>query len=139
MAIGANAAHEEVDAAVALDLLLVAGTFGLEVFSVAVQDVDIFLLDVDMTEEVVPHEAVVALGMVLRDADIFVHVEGDHILEGDLAFLVKFHQFLIGADRRGPIGVEPVGKPRMKGFLAVGLKALMRSTIWLAAQCDMAS
>ena len=37
------------------------------------------------------------------------------------------------------LNVNPMGRPRMKGFLAVGLKALILSTMWLAAQRDIAS
>jgi hypothetical protein len=32
-------------------------------------------------EEIVPHERVVALGVVARQADILVHVECHHMLE----------------------------------------------------------
>ena len=42
---------------------------------------------------------VIALRMVLRDANILIHVEGDHILEGDLARLVGLDQLLIHPQR----------------------------------------
>ena len=36
--------------------------------------------------------------MVFRDADIFIHVESDYILERDLAFPVQVYKFLVSAD-----------------------------------------
>jgi hypothetical protein len=41
-------------------------------------------VDVDVGKEVLPHEGVIRFGVVARDADIFVHVEGDDMLERDL-------------------------------------------------------
>ena len=91
MPVGTDAAHEKVDAPVRLDLRLIARTLRLQVFGIAVQDIDVLLGDVDVTEKVVPHKAVVALGVVFRDVDVFVHIEGHDVLEGDLPLLVQVH------------------------------------------------
>lgn len=81
VAVLADAGEEEVDAAGAPDLGLVLDALGLEVGGVAVEDVDAGRADVDVLEEVLPHEGVVALRVVPGDADVLVHVEGDDVLE----------------------------------------------------------
>ena len=97
VAIGTYAAHEEVDASCFSDGFLVVCALCLEVCGVAVEDMDVFFLDVDMAEEVVPHEGVVALGMVLEEVDILVHVERDDVLEGYLSGFVEGDQFAVHA------------------------------------------
>ena len=42
---------------------------------------------------------VVALWVILRNTNILIHVEGDHILEGDLACLVSLDQLLVHPQR----------------------------------------
>jgi hypothetical protein len=55
-----------------LDFLFVLLTFGLKVRRIAVQNVDIAWVHVDMGKEMLVHEAVVTLRMVPRDAHVFV-------------------------------------------------------------------
>ena len=100
VAIFAHTAHEEVDAARLLDARLIVGALLDQVFGIAVENVDILGHDVDVAEEVVPHERVVALGMLLRQTHIFVHVEGDDVLERHLARLVEADKLLVGLQRR---------------------------------------
>ena len=50
-----------------------------------------------MAEEVLVHEAVVAFGMVFGDANIFVHVEGHDVFEGDAAGFVGFDEQFVDA------------------------------------------
>jgi hypothetical protein len=61
--------------------LLIVSTFCEKVRSISVEDMNVFLLDVDVIEEVVPHKAVIAFWMTFRQSHIFVHVERNHILE----------------------------------------------------------
>lgn len=91
VAVFADACEEQVDAASDFYGILVRNTLGLEIGSVAVEDVDVGGVDIDVGEEVLPHERMVRFGMVARDADIFVHVEGDYIFEGDL----RWHGLLL--------------------------------------------
>ena len=56
MAVRTDAAHEEINASSFLNHLLIVGTLCLEILGVAVEDVYVLLLDVDMREEVCPHE-----------------------------------------------------------------------------------
>jgi len=98
MTVGADAAEEKLDATKALDLIFVALTLGDQVRSIGVRDVDILSGDVDEVEEVLVHEGPVTLGVVLGEADVLVHVEGDDVLEGDGAFAVVLDEFLVGFD-----------------------------------------
>lgn len=84
VAVLADAGQEEVDAAARLDGVFVGDALGLEVGRVAVEDVHVGGVDVDVGEEVLPHEGVVRLGMVARDAHVLVHVEGDDIFKRNL-------------------------------------------------------
>ena len=97
VAVGADAAHEEVDASGCLNHTLVAGTLGQEVGGIAVENMNILGVNVDMVEEVGPHEGVVALGVLLGEADVLVHVEGDDVLEGYLTLLIEADEFLVHA------------------------------------------
>lgn len=72
MSVGPDAAEEELDAAYVLDFLLVRDALGFEVGGVAVEDVDVGRVDVDVREEVLVHEGVVGFGVVARQADVFV-------------------------------------------------------------------
>ena len=97
--IGSDTREEELDPAVLLDLVLVPPALHREVCGVAVQQVGIVRLDVNVTEEVLPHEGVVALRMVARQAAVLVHVERHHVLEGHLAGLELSHKHLVREDR----------------------------------------
>jgi len=68
----ADASQEEVDAADSFDLGLVLDAFNLKIWGIAVEDMDVIWVDVDVREEVPPHEGVVALGMVSGETDVLV-------------------------------------------------------------------
>ena len=53
-----------------------------------------------MFEQILMHEVPVALVMITRQAEVFVHVEGNDIGEGYLSFLVQSDQFAVDTDRR---------------------------------------
>lgn len=57
-----------------------------------------------MREELAEHESVVGLGVVLGEADVLVHVEGDDMLEGELAGLDERDEVLVRRDGRGTRG-----------------------------------
>lgn len=99
MAVGANAAHEQVDTACCLNGFLVILALCLQILGIAIEDMDILFLDVDVTKEVVPHEAMIALGMFLGQVHILVHVERNHILERHLAGFVQGNQLAVHAQR----------------------------------------
>ena len=99
MAIGTDAAHKQMDAAIRSDLGLIGRTLLLQIGGIAVENVYIFGGNVDMREEIAPHEAVVALRMVFGNSDVFIHVEGHDMAERDPAGLVEVDQFLVRPDR----------------------------------------
>ena len=76
---------------------------------------DVLRRFVDVVEQVPVHETVVTLRMALREADIFVHVEGNDILETEFSGLDHADQFGIGFNRSGP-GAEPEDE----GFAGAG-------------------
>lgn len=45
-----------------------------------------------MIEKVTMHKAVVAFRVLFRQANIFVHIKGDHMLKADLARFVHLDQ-----------------------------------------------
>ena len=112
VAVGAYAAHEEVDASCLGDGFLVVLALCHKVLGVAVEDMHVLFLDVDMTEEVVPHEGVVALGMFLGEVDILVHVEGDDVLERDFTCLVEGDEFAVHSQ-----GGAACGATKFEGML----------------------
>lgn len=100
VAVGTNATHEKVDAASFGDASLIVGTLLFKVGSVAVENVDILFLDVDVAKEIVPHEAVIAFGVAFGQVAVFVHVECDNIFKRHFAGLVELDEFFIHAKRR---------------------------------------
>ena len=114
----AHAAHEEVDAPGLDDARLVVGALLGQVVGVAVENVDVLRPDVDVLEEIVPHERVVAFGMLLGETHILVHVERDDVLERHFARLVAADQFLVGL-QRGRAGRQPQHEGRRGVLLLV--------------------
>ena len=72
-----------------------------------------------MGEELAEHEGVVGLGVLLGEADVLVHVEGDDMLEGELALLDEADEVLVGGDRGGASG-----EAEDEGFVRGGSKVV---------------
>ena len=72
VAVGPDAAEEELDAAVLRDLCLVLVALLLQVRGAAVEDVYVARVNVHMPKKVVPHVAVVRLRVVAREANVLV-------------------------------------------------------------------
>ena len=60
--------HKEINSASILDLLLKRVTLSLQVVCIAIQNVHVGGVNVNVLEEVFPHVRVVALWVVIRDA-----------------------------------------------------------------------
>ena len=116
VAVGADTAEEEVDATALADHVFVVCAFGCEILGVTVEDVDVLLRAVDVVEEVVGHERVVALGMVFGQTHVFVHVEGHHVLEAHTTGLVRLHNGAIHAE-----GAGAGGKTQHERFFCRGI------------------
>ena len=100
MSIRTNTTHEQVDTAIRLNLFFVTCTFCIQVRSIAIQDIRIFSLDINMTEEVIPHKRIIAFRMFFRQSYIFIHIECYYILEGNDSFLIQIDQSFVHAQRR---------------------------------------
>jgi hypothetical protein len=81
------------------DLLLIASALSHEILCVTVQDVHILRTDIDVREEVLPHEGVVTLRVVLWNAYILVHIESHYVTEAYFTLFVKFNQVAVHAER----------------------------------------
>lgn len=84
MSVFANASKEKINAASRLDCILVCVALGLWVGRIAIKDVDVGRMNVDMGKEMLPHKGVIGMRVVSRQSDVLVHVEGDDIFERDL-------------------------------------------------------
>lgn len=60
--------NKEFNPACSLDLLLKGVTLGLQVSGIPIQNVGVFRVDVNVLEEIIPHERMVALWMLSRKA-----------------------------------------------------------------------
>jgi hypothetical protein len=65
---GKCTADEKFDAAVRFDFRFVGIALGLQVWGVPVENVHVFGENVDMLEQLVPHERVVRFGVLARQA-----------------------------------------------------------------------
>lgn len=117
--VGTYAAHEEVDAAVLLDFFFEATAFGFGIFGVAVEDIYVFSGDVDVGEEVGPHECVVAFLVVAGKVAVFVHVECDDVGKRHLAFFVEADEFAVHSQGRSAGGATEHERMFGSGFCVV--------------------
>ena len=104
MAVDPQAKQLQVDAAQVPDDLVIAGAGAVAVGIHAVGDVGVGQIQVDMVEQVVPHEIGVALVVVPVQAHILVQVDGADLGEVQLARLTAADQLLIGPHRAGAGG-----------------------------------
>ena len=154
VSVGPDAADEELDPARLSDLPLVGVALRLEVGRVAVQQVGVLrliqnfqidnltpedeegnsYLNVNVSEEVLPHVGVVTLLVGPRQLHVLIHVEGLHILKNEVRdVLGEGLTYVMASDATCPtlnetfpsrcaatnlaymrFGVPPVGSPRTK-------------------------
>ncbi|MPN06734.1 hypothetical protein SDC9_153990 [bioreactor metagenome] len=99
MSVGTNTSKEQIDTSVRSDFSLISSTFSIQIRSIAIQNVYIFLLHINMTEKIIPHEGVIALFMALWYSHIFIHVKSNHIFKRNFTLLVKVNQVFVGTKR----------------------------------------
>ena len=104
VAVDADAAQEQVDAAVRSDLRLIVRALCFQILCKSIQDIDVLLRNIDMIKEIIMHEVPVALVVLFGKSYILVHVEGNDVLEGNLACLIHSYQLIVDADRGGAGG-----------------------------------
>lgn len=93
-----------------------------------------------MREEFTEHECMVRFGVVLRQPDVFIHIERDDMFEAAQSRSEKLWRLLSELSHTHEsfpsftsamsalyvgIGDDPVGRPSTKGFSAVGAKSLI--------------
>ncbi|MNY63134.1 hypothetical protein D3C86_2000530 [compost metagenome] len=66
MTVITHAAHEQVNFAIRADFFFVLTAFCVNIRRVAIQQVNIFRLNINVIKEIAVHEAMVALRMLLR-------------------------------------------------------------------------
>ena len=87
----------------------------------ALGDVDVFLGNVDVIEQLVCHEAAIAFRVVPLQAVVLIQVEGDDVLEAQALLLVQADQLAIKGHRGGPCGHPKHGR---EAGLVLGLNDL---------------
>lgn len=111
--------NEQVDTAGHLNFLLEFVALLHQVSRIAVEHVSVGRVDVDVSEEVLPHVGVVALWVVARQADVLVHVERLHVLERELAGLVELDQLAVHPQRSAACVSRDEGKTQVH-FIQLG-------------------
>jgi hypothetical protein len=94
----------DIDAAGVEDALFVATALGVKVGGRAVGHVGAFLVDVDMAEEIFPHEIPIGLVMGAGEADVFVEVKRSHPAEIEAFFAVEANKLLVETERSAASG-----------------------------------
>ena len=99
VAVRADAQHLQVNSACLLDALLVPAAVLLNVIRHAVRHVHPTGIDVDVLEQILPHEVVVALIVFRRQTHVLVQVERGDLGEIQTLFLVHPDQLFVQAQR----------------------------------------
>ena len=74
--------------AVRFDFFFVTATFFIMIVRIAVQNIDVLRLNINVVEKIVMHEAVIAFRVFFRKTHIFIHVECDHMFKTHFTGLV---------------------------------------------------
>ena len=86
---GANPTKKEHDTSVVFDFLLIASALSYQILGIAVKNIHILFADINVREEILPHESMVTLRVILWNTHIFIHVESNYIAETNLALLIE--------------------------------------------------
>ncbi|CNT75890.1 Uncharacterised protein [Salmonella enterica subsp. enterica serovar Bovismorbificans] len=92
MTVVADAAHKQMDFTVRTNFFFILTAFRIDIRCVTVEKIDVFCWNINVIEKVTMHKAVVAFRVLFRQANIFVHIKGDHMLKADLARFVHLNQ-----------------------------------------------
>ena len=111
----AHAAHEQVDFTVGTNFFFIATAFRIDVRRVTIQQVDIFCRNINVVKEITVHKAMIAFRMLFRQANVFIHVKGDDVLEANLACFMHFNQRLVGG-QRGTTGWQTQDERTVRGW-----------------------
>ena len=95
----AYTAHKQVDFTVRTDFFFILTAFCINIRRITIEEVDVFCWNINVIKEIAVHKAVVAFRMLFRQANIFVHIESNNMLEAHLARFVHFNQCFISCQR----------------------------------------
>lgn len=103
MSSSANTENLEVETSESGNLLFVvlAELVDLRLLQSTVRNIDIFLWNINMVEEMVFHVLIIALESCFGDWVVLIEVEGDHVFERESFFLVKSDEFHVDSFRGG--------------------------------------
>lgn len=103
MSSSANTENLEVETSESGNLLFIvlAELVDLRLLQSTVRNIDIFLWNINMVEEMVFHVLIIALESCFGDWVVLIEVEGDHVLERESLFLVKSDEFHVDSFRGG--------------------------------------
>ena len=102
--VAANAEELQVRIAGLAHYAIVLGACLVRVGVGAVGHVRVGQVDVDLVEEVLAHEVVVALRVLVRKTTVLIQVVGANLREVAVALVVPLGQLLVGANGRGAGG-----------------------------------
>mmetsp|Transcript_28081 Transcript_28081/g.39622 ORF Transcript_28081/g.39622 Transcript_28081/m.39622 type:complete len:228 (+) Transcript_28081:1014-1697(+) len=88
--ISANTTKEEFNSTNSCNFLFIVFALLFKILGIAIQNVDVLLLDVDVIEKVLSHECMIRFRVVFWQVDVLIHVKGNYILKGDFSFFVEF-------------------------------------------------
>ena len=91
VSVAADAQQLQVDAVMLLDDPVIPGALQDAVGLGAVRQEASVRRDIDMVEQILPHEAAVALGMLPGQAAVFVQIDGNRLPEIQLALLIPLN------------------------------------------------
>ena len=113
-----DAEELEIDPARGADRLLVFPDRGLGLVArqVAPRDVHVGPRDVELREQILPHEAVVGMDASRIHRVVLVQVERDHVPEAEPLLPVHPDQLAVDADGGGPGGEAQHGAPAGRGL-----------------------
>ena len=86
MPVGADAEDLQIDPPHGADLVFIGLAEPGDIGRIAVGNVNVLPADVDVAEEILPHERDVGLRVVVGQADVFVQVERPHAAPVEVEF-----------------------------------------------------
>src|SRR5450755_1075856 len=99
MSVAADAENLQIDAAGALNVVFIGGAvFFVVAGDGAVGNMNVAGIDIHMGKEVLQHEMVKAVGMLGRNSEIFIEIEGERAGEIEAFLTMQAGEFAIDAE-----------------------------------------
>lgn len=82
--------YKQMNFFVRMDFFFILVVFGVDIWGVVVEKVDVFCWNINVIEEIMVYKVVVVFWMFFWQIDIFVYVEGDNVFKVDLVCFMYF-------------------------------------------------